>query len=125
MLYRPFLHYVKKSFANNKSVHERSYACAAAGVSVSRNIIHITTEMKKRGLLIGAFWFTMYTTFFAILSLVYFVLENPDQPGTQEILADATEGKEALKGLAEQSQAADRCSVALQVSSVSASSGEG
>jgi hypothetical protein len=71
--------------------------------------------MKRRGLLIGAYWFTMYTTFFAILSLVFFVLENPDKPGSPEILADAYDGKEALMGLAKKSQAADRCSTALTV----------
>jgi hypothetical protein len=71
--------------------------------------------MKKRGLLLGAYWFTMYTTFFAILSLVFFVLENPDKSGSQEILADANDGKDALNGLAKKSQAADRCSVALRV----------
>jgi len=115
MLYRPFLHYVSQKASANKKTDDRSYACAAAGVSVARNIVHITTEMKRRGLLIGAFWFTMYTTFFAILSLVFFVLENPDKPGSQEILADAIDGKEALKGLAKRSQAADRCSAALLV----------
>lgn len=57
----------------------------------------------------------MYTTFFAIISLVYFVLENLDKPGSQEILADANDGKEALKGLAKRSQAADRCSTVLKV----------
>lgn len=57
----------------------------------------------------------MYTTFFAILSLVYFVLENPDKPGSQEILSDANDGKDALNGLARRSQAADRCSTALKV----------
>ena len=71
--------------------------------------------MKKRGLLVGAYWFTMYTTFFAILSLVYFVLNNPDKDGSQQILKDANDGKDALKGLAQRSQAADRCSIALQV----------
>jgi hypothetical protein len=116
MLYRPFLHYVSQKSCAGKAIDDRSYACAAAGVSVSRNIVHITTEMKKRGLLVGAYWFTMYTTFFAILSLVYFVLNNPDKPGSQEILADANDGKEALRGLARRSQAADRCSTALQVS---------
>lgn len=115
MLYRPFLHYVSKKPSAGKTIDERSYACAAACVSVSRNIVHITTEMKKRGLLVGAFWFTMYTTFFAILSLVYFVLENPDKVGTTEILADANAGKDALNGLALRSQAADRCSFALRV----------
>ncbi|KAG0646975.1 Activator of stress 1 [Hyphodiscus hymeniophilus] len=114
LLYRPFLHYVSQKSCAGKTVDERSYACAAAGVSVSRNVVHICSEMKRRGLLIGAYWFTMYTTFFAVLSLVYFVLENPDKAGSQEILADASAGKEALAGLAKRSQAADRCSVALR-----------
>ena len=116
MLYRPFLHYVSQKSCAGKTIDDRSYACAAAGVSVSRNVVHITTEMKKRGLLVGAYWFTMYTTFFAILSLVYFVLNNPDKQGSQEILADANDGKDALAGLAKRSQAADRCSTALLVS---------
>jgi len=117
MLYRPFLHYVSRKASTGGKLDERSYACAAACVSVARNIVHITTEMKRRGLLLGAYWFTMYTTFFAILSLVFFVLENPDKSGSQEILADANDGKDALNGLAKKSQAADRCSVALRVGS--------
>ena len=121
MLYRPFLHYVSQKACAGKTVDERSYACAAAVVSVSRNIVHICNEMKKRGLLIGAYWFTMYTTFFAILSLVFFVLENPNKPGSQEILADANAGKKALMGLARRSQAADRCSTALKVRSLDSS----
>lgn len=114
-LYRPFLHYVSQKTCVGKTIDERSYACAAACISVSRNIVHITSEMKKRGLLNGTYWFTMYTTFFAILALVFFVLENPDKPGAKEILADANDGNEALKGLARTSQAADRCSAALLV----------
>lgn len=72
--------------------------------------------MRKRGLLIGAYWFTMYTTFFAIISLVYYVLENPQDAGSKQILADAMDGRDALKGFAQKSQAADRCSAALSVS---------
>jgi len=59
MLYRPFLHYVSDKACVGKQIDERAYACAAACVSVSRNIVHITTEMKKRGLLVGAYWFTV------------------------------------------------------------------
>jgi len=103
---------------------DRSYACAAAGISVSRNIVHITVEMKRRGVLIGAYWFTMYTTFFAILSLAYFVAENPDKPGSQEIFKDAIAGKDALQGLAKRSQAADRCNNSLNVSHTGSSSGK-
>ncbi len=114
MLYRPFLHYVSQS-CQTRPVDKRSYACAAAGVSVSRNIVHITGEMKKRGFLIGAYWFSMYTTFFAILSLIFFVLENPDSATSQDILRDANEGKETLASLSQRSMAADRCTVTLAV----------
>ena len=115
MLYRPFLHYVSQKSLEGRAVDKRSYACAAACVSVSRNIVHITSEMRKRGLLVGAYWFTMYTTFFAILSLVYFVLENPKDSSAQAMLDDANAGKDALQSLAQRSQAADRCSQALRV----------
>ncbi|KAJ8065686.1 hypothetical protein OCU04_006357 [Sclerotinia nivalis] len=114
MLYRPFLHYVSGKSCAGKIIDERSYACAAAGVSVARNIIHITAEMKKQALLRGAYWFTMYTTFFSVISLVYYVLENPDKSGAAEILADANDGKDALIGLAQRSMAADRCSETLK-----------
>ncbi|KAF2101209.1 hypothetical protein NA57DRAFT_25191, partial [Rhizodiscina lignyota] len=114
MLYRPFLHYVSHT-CKSKVVDKRSYACAAACVSVSRNIIHITSEMKKRGLLCGAYWFQMYTSFFAILSLVFFALENPENQTSQDVLRDAKEGKETLEQLAKRSMAADRCTHTLNV----------
>ncbi|MCJ1384814.1 hypothetical protein MMC17_007932 [Xylographa soralifera] len=112
MLYRPFLHYVASSYHAGR-FDKRSYACAAACVSVSRNIVHITAEMKRRDLLIGSYWFTMYTTFFAILALVFFVLENPNSSTSQDILKDAIEGREILASLAKRSMAADRCTVTL------------
>lgn len=117
VMYRPFLHYVS-SGSQARGVDKRSYACAAACVSVSRNIVHITTGMHKRGLLNGSYWFTMYTTYFAILSLIFFVLENPDSPTAKDgVLKDAMEGKNTLAGLAKKSLAADRCSQSLNVRS--------
>jgi hypothetical protein len=113
VMYRPFLHYVTGG-SQARGVDKRSYACAAACVSVSRNIVHITTGMHKRGLLNGSFWFTMYTTYFAILSLIFFVVENPDSPTAKDgVLKDAMEGKTTLAGLAKKSMAADRCSQSL------------
>ncbi|KAJ5684143.1 uncharacterized protein N7477_000488 [Penicillium maclennaniae] len=113
VMYRPFLHYVSGG-SQARGVDKRSYACAAACVSVSRNIVHITTGMQKRGLLNGSFWFTMYTTYFAILSLIFFVVENPDSPTAKDgVLKDAMEGKNTLAGLAKKSMAADRCSQSL------------
>jgi hypothetical protein len=121
LLYRPFLHYVSQS-SKSKTADQRAYACASACISVSRNIIHITAEMKKRGLLTGAYWFSMYTTFFAIISILYYVLENPDSPTSHELFNDAMEGKEVLAHFAKSSMAADRCTATLNVSIVGVSS---
>lgn len=116
-LYRPFLHYVSQT-SQNKNIDKRSYACAAACVSVSRNIVQLTGDMKRRGLLVGSYWFYMYTTFFAIISLLFYVLENPHGSGAEDILKDAYEGKDTLAALAAKSLAADRCSQTLTVSKV-------
>lgn len=114
LLYRPFLHFTA-SDKRSKPVDQRAYACAASYVNVSRNIVHITAQMKQKGLLNGAFWFTMYTTFFSILSLVYFAAENPDNPTTEAVMKDAQEGKEILASLATRSMAADRCTATLTI----------
>lgn len=115
LLYRPFLHYVSQSF-QTPAVDQRAFACASACISVSRNIIHITDEMKNRGMLVGAYWFSMYTTFFAIISILYFVLENPTSPTSQELYREAEKGKEVLAHFAKRSMAADRCTTTLNVS---------
>ena len=114
MLYRPFLHFVAME-KRTKPVDQKAYACAASYVNVSRNIIHIQTQMKQKGLLNGAFWFIMYTSFFAILSLVYFAAENPDNVTTEAVMKDAIEGKEVLASLAKRSMAADRCTATLNI----------
>jgi len=115
MLYRPFVHYVSQA-CQARNVDKRSFACAAACISVARNVVHIMSEMKRRGLLVGSYWFFMYTTYFAILSLVFFVIENPNNSASNEILKDALEGRDTLASLAKRSMAADRCTVSLTVS---------
>ncbi|KAK6439026.1 Gypsy retrotransposon integrase-like protein 1 [Oleoguttula sp. CCFEE 5521] len=114
LLYRPFLHFTATE-KRSKPIDPRAYACAASYVNVSRNIIHITTQMKQQGMLNGAFWFMMYTTFFSILSLVYFAAENPDNATTNAVIKDALQGKEVLAALATRSMAADRCTETLNV----------
>ncbi|RYP78306.1 hypothetical protein DL770_006905 [Monosporascus sp. CRB-9-2] len=113
VLYRPFLHYVSPRVSAGKSIDERGYACGAAGITVARNIVHIGLEMRKQVSLVGPYWFTFFTEFFAILTLVFFVLENQDKDGSKEILADAIAGKEMISGLARTCLAADKISSAL------------
>ncbi|KAI2626713.1 fungal-specific transcription factor domain-containing protein [Hypoxylon sp. NC1633] len=113
VLYRPFLHYVSPRISAGKGVNERAYACGAAGISVARNIVHIAREMRKQVPLVGPYWFTLFTEFFAIITLVFFVLENQDKPGSAEILADAVAGKEMISELSRKSMVADRISSSL------------
>jgi hypothetical protein len=115
MLYRPFLHYASPKLSTSKQTDERCYACAAAAITVSRNIVNIGIEIQKQATLIGPYWFALYTQFFAILSLVFYVLENPDKPGSTEILADARDGSEVIAGLSHRSLAAERITDALSV----------
>ncbi|EEH04744.1 conserved hypothetical protein [Histoplasma capsulatum G186AR] len=113
VMYRPFLHYVTGN-SQERKIDKRSFACAAACVSVARNVVHITAGMKEKKLLNGSYWFTMYTTYFAVLSLLFFILENPESATVKDgILKDALEGKNALAGLAKNSMAADRCAQSL------------
>ena len=115
LLYRPFLHFVGTD-KRLSQVDSRAYTCAASYVNVARNIIHLCTQMQQAHLLNGAFWFIMYMTFFAIMSLLYFAAENPDNPTTEALMKDALEGRAVLKAFAKRSLAADRVTFTLDVS---------
>ncbi|KAK7935441.1 Activator of stress protein 1 [Apiospora marii] len=115
VLYRPFLHYVSPRISAGKKVDDRAYACGAAGISVARNIMQIGTEMRKQVSLVGPYWFTFFTEFFAIISLIFFILENKEKPGVVDLMADASAGREMISKLAPKSMAADRISNALNI----------
>lgn len=115
MLYRPFLHYISSRLTAGKKIDDRYYNCAAAGISVSRNVVHIGVEIQKQASIIGPYWLILYTEFFAVLSLVFYVMENPDKSGTAEILADAHAGREVIETLAQRSVGAGSITEALKV----------
>jgi hypothetical protein len=116
VLYRPFLDFVSPRLSQQKKVDALSYACAAACINVSRNIIHIGSEIRKQGALSGSFWFMLYTEFFAALSLVFYVIENPEKPGSADLLADARCARQNVSRLAHKSLAAETITGALNVS---------
>lgn len=118
VLYRPFLHYVSPRLSQGTKVDELSYACAAAAISVSRNIVHIGLEIRKQRVLSGPYWFMLYTEFFAVLSLVFYATENPEKPGSGEVLADARAGRDMIAALSEKSMSAERVTGALTVRSL-------
>ena len=91
-VYRPFLHYL--SPLKNEGCDKWPYASAANCVDVSRRIVHTAGEMRRLVILNGAYWFTMYTYFFSVITLVYFVLENPEEITSLVVLCDAEMGRE-------------------------------
>ncbi|KAL2202674.1 hypothetical protein CC79DRAFT_1280031 [Sarocladium strictum] len=114
VLYRPFLHYVSPRLSQGNKIDDLSYACAAAAISVSRNIVHIGLEIRKQQVLSGPYWFMLYTEFFAVLSLVFYAIENPEKPGSSEVLADAHAGRQMIADLASKSMSAERVTSALK-----------
>jgi hypothetical protein len=77
--------------------------------------VHIGIEIRKQAVLIGPYWFMLYTEFFAVLSLVFYAIENPEKPGSGDVLGDATAGRDMIALLAGRSLAADRVTNALNV----------
>lgn len=114
MLYRPFIHYIARP-KDTLARDDRPYASAAECINISREIVHICVEMKQKNILNGAYWFNIYTTFFSVISLVYFVLENIQHPDAPAILRDATMGKDCLISIKDCSLAAERCCLSLKV----------
>lgn len=113
VLYRPFIHYISPRLNQGAKVDELSYACAAAAVSVSRNIVHIGLEIRKQRVLSGPFWFMLYSEFFAVLTLIFYAVENPGKPGCAEVLADARAGRQMIAELSGKCMAAKMVTTAL------------
>lgn len=117
-LYKPFLHYISCSKTDTPTSNQ-CYAYAAACVDVSRNIIHNARQMEKHDILNGPNWFSLYTTFCATLSLVFYVWNNTEVQEALKTLKDAEYGRDVLAKLAYKSTAAANHSETLAVSFIS------
>jgi hypothetical protein len=96
----------------------QSYAYAVACVDVSRNVIQNMMQMEEKNVLNGPYWFSIYTTFCATISLLFTVWENADaeEEGLQT-LKDAECGRVVLFNLSSKSAAAAKNMEMLSVSS--------
>lgn len=115
LLYRPFTHNLSNAEGSSRSQDQRQAAAAAACLSAAKHIVHITEEMKDGSLLAPGHWFALYATFFAVFSLVYFVLENPLDERAPAAFEDAKLGRDLLASFRDRSPIAERCSVSLKV----------
>lgn len=109
MMYRPFIHYICSPVPRTSNAIMAAKNC----IRVAIKIVNLADTMRERGVLNGAYWFSMYTTFFATVSLLFLVLEKPD--GNNACWKAAKKGRAALECLKQRSHAAEKCSIALKV----------
>ncbi|ODQ65538.1 hypothetical protein NADFUDRAFT_82582 [Nadsonia fulvescens var. elongata DSM 6958] len=110
VLYRPFIHYCAPSVSNPTATapHDKARACARSCINVARTVMYIADDLVSRKMLNGAYWFSIYTIFFSVACLVYYVHENPHCPLSPGIRADAELGRSVLMSLRGASMAATR-----------------
>ncbi|CDR45554.1 CYFA0S19e00320g1_1 [Cyberlindnera fabianii] len=111
VLYRPFIHYISPKYTSQPNVDPLSIQRAKNCISVARTVVNLAQDMIKKNMLSGSYWFSIYTIFFSVACLVYYVHEvpfdefHPDHIGIRH---DAEAGKEILTLLKDSSMAASR-----------------
>lgn len=91
----------------------RSYVCASACIKAAKQVIELLKEMYIHDFLNGPDWFFTYITYFAVMSLVTFVLNNWDDASAQGYIAVAERGRQ---NLGVRGSMANRCAASLTVS---------
>lgn len=70
-LYRPFIHYISNGYQSTNS-DPRSLIRGRNCIKVARMVVKLANKMIDQNLLIGTYWFSMYTIFFSIACLIYY-----------------------------------------------------
>ncbi|RLV90094.1 Activator of stress protein [Spathaspora sp. JA1] len=72
MLYRPFIHFISDGNSKRVSSDPRSLIRGRNCIKVARMVVKLANKMIDQNLLVGTYWFSMYTIFFSIACLVYY-----------------------------------------------------
>jgi len=70
-LYRPFIHFISNGYQATHS-DPRSLIRGRNCIKVARMVVKLANKMIDQNLLIGTYWFSMYTIFFSIACLIYY-----------------------------------------------------
>lgn len=70
-LYRPFIHYILNGYQALNS-DPRSLIRGRNCIKVARMVVKLANKMIDQNLLVGTYWFLMYTIFFSIACLIYY-----------------------------------------------------
>ncbi|EGV63939.1 Gypsy retrotransposon integrase-like protein 1 [Yamadazyma tenuis] len=71
MLYRPFIHFISHG-NDSKASDPRSLIRGRNCIKVARSVVKLANRMIDQNLLVGTYWFSMYTIFFSIACLIYY-----------------------------------------------------
>ncbi|CAK7896480.1 activator of stress genes 1 [[Candida] anglica] len=71
MLYRPFIHFISTG-SNIRRSDPRSLIRGRNCIKVARMVVKLANKMIDQNLLVGTYWFSMYTIFFSIACLIYY-----------------------------------------------------
>ena len=115
ILYRPFIHYISSNFKSNSNNDLTCIENAKNCINVARVVVKLAEDMIDKNMLSGSYWFSIYTIFFSVACLVYYVHFAPslNKNGKLDfeyiaIKKDAEKGKKVLDILKDSSMAARR-----------------
>ncbi|KAG7195345.1 uncharacterized protein KQ657_003873 [Scheffersomyces spartinae] len=72
MMYRPFIHFISHGQLNFEGSDPRSLIRGRNCIKVARMVVKLANKMIDEDLLVGTYWFSMYTIFFSIACLIYY-----------------------------------------------------
>lgn len=73
MLYRPCIHFISDNGNSATSASDpRSLIRGRNCIKVARMVVKLANKMIDQNLLVGTYWFSMYTIFFSVACLVYY-----------------------------------------------------
>ena len=72
MLYRPFIHFISNGTSYAPNADPRSLIRGRNCIKVARIVVKLANKMIDENLLVGTYWFSMYTIFFSIACLIYY-----------------------------------------------------
>lgn len=117
-LYRPFIHYLSASFLSQGDMSPHDMMCiekAKNCINVARIVVKLAQDMINKQALCGSYWFSIYTIYFSVACLVFYIHFSPsvDSSGNYtkeylEIRKDAAMGKWVLDVLKDSNTAARR-----------------
>ncbi|KAF2098972.1 hypothetical protein NA57DRAFT_76206 [Rhizodiscina lignyota] len=108
-LYRPFLHYLSKSGANDTSFTLYATAC----VQACHNILTLSGDVWRRGLVPGCNPTFIHMVFGAIITLIYVLLDPTEWDETEVAVKDIAMGRKFLDTIAQYSENAEKAQAIL------------